>query len=44
MKRILMTHDADESIIEREVELMKKAEDHPNILKVIGTEMTDDFL
>jgi len=35
----------DESAIQlREVELMKTAKDHPNILRVIHTEMDNDFL
>jgi len=34
----------DESLIQREVELMIKACDHPNILRYICTEMNGDFL
>lgn len=34
----------DESVIRREEELMKKATDHPNILKLVHTEMNAEFL
>ncbi len=34
----------DESAIQREVELMVKANDHPNILRYCCTEMNNDFL
>lgn len=35
---------ADESIIQREMEILKKASNHPNILKYIHTEMNAEFL
>ena len=44
IKRIQRTYDDDEYVIRREVELMQKAKDHPNILSYIHTEMNDDFL
>ena len=44
VKRILKRHDVHESVILQEVELMKRAEDHQNILHVITTSTNDDFL
>ena len=45
IKRMLRKYDKDDFAVQlREVELMKKAGDHPNILCVIRTEMNDDFL
>lgn len=34
----------DESLIQREVELMQKANDHPNILHYFCTEMNNEFM
>lgn len=39
IKRIVISTD-----IRQEVELMKTAGSHPNILRIIHTEITDDFL
>lgn len=45
IKRMVRKYLEDESAAQlREVELMKKANNHPNILCVIHTEMNDDFL
>jgi len=44
VKRILKRRGVDESALLREVELMKIAEGHPNILHVIDTEKNYDFL
>lgn len=44
VKRILKRHGQDESMILKEVELVEKAGEHPNILHVIATEKNDDFL
>lgn len=43
VKRILKRRETDESIILREVDIMKKAI-HPNILHVIATEKNEDFV
>ena len=43
IKRIIKTHTEVESVV-REVKLMQKAGDHPNILRVIDIGMNDDFL
>lgn len=43
IKRMQMT-DLNESVIQREVELMQKASYHPNILEFIHEERTEDFL
>jgi len=43
VKRILR-NEVNDSAIQIEVELMKKAIDHPNILRYYCTEMNDDFL
>jgi len=45
IKRMQKKIGKDESAAQlREVELMKKADNHPNILRIIHTEMNDDFL
>lgn len=44
VKRMLKRHDVHDSAILQEVELMKKAEDHPNILHVVTTYKNEDFL
>lgn len=43
VKRIQKSHLADETAINREVEPMLQAGDHPNILRYICTEMDDNF-
>lgn len=45
IKRVPKSHiEDDASLIQQEEVLMKKAGDHPAILKCISTEMTDDHL
>lgn len=44
LKSGLLNDNGDESSIEREVELMQRISDHPNILRYICTEKNDDFL
>jgi len=43
VKRLLLT-DVEENTIQREVELMKSINVHPNIIRYICTETNDDFL
>jgi len=44
VKRILSSNVDDEESFLREVDLMKAAKDHPNILRYICTESNDDFM
>ena len=45
VKRVLRSQlIGDESVIQKEVELITKASNHPNFLRVIHTEMNEDFL
>jgi len=44
VKRILKRRGVDEPALLQEVELMRKAEGHPNILHVIATEKDVNFL
>lgn len=45
IKRVRRNNDVDDKyVIEQEVELLKKAQNHPNILRLIHTEMNDDFV
>ncbi len=43
VKRILRS-EVNELVVQQEVELMKKAIDHPHILRYICTDMNDDLL
>jgi len=43
-KRFNKTFITDVSVILREVEVMKRANDHPNILRFFGSEMDENFL
>ena len=45
VKRIQIANVKDDKLqVQKEVELMMKAKDHPHILRCIATEMNDDFL
>lgn len=44
VKRTQRGPNLDESLIQPEVELMKKANDHPNILRYIRQESDSNFL
>lgn len=43
VKRVLRS-EVNEQAVQQEVELMKKAKDHPNVLRYICTDTNDDFL
>jgi len=43
VKRLQRSH-VNPSLIQREVELMKRASDHPNILRYIHTEIDPNFM
>lgn len=43
VKRVLRS-EVNESAVQQEVELMKRAIEHRNILRYISTEMNDDFV
>ncbi len=44
IKRIIRNFAIKESTIKQEVDLMKMANGHPNILRCIGFEMSEEFL
>lgn len=44
IKRILKTTLQDQSVVKKEAKLMKKASNHPNILRIVRVEMNSDFL
>ena len=44
VKRMQRSPNLDESLIQREVELLKKANDHPNIIRYIHQESDSNFL
>ncbi len=45
VKRIQIANVKDDKLqVQKEVELMMKAKDHPNILRYIATEMNEYFL
>ncbi len=43
-KRFNRIFNTDESVIRREVEVMKRANGHPNILQFFGSEMDENFM
>jgi len=44
IKRIVKTLLDQSTDLHKEVEIMKSSGNHPNILRIIHTEMNDDFL
>lgn len=44
IKRFIRTFIIKESTIKQEMDLMEKANKHPNILRYIGFDTSDDFM